>query len=183
LPDLSAIQLLLDTWIGSYCILEQPKRAFIGEMRTRKPNPRGWLPTVCRTQGSEIAWWTFACLLLASAACAIARAQLPFDLPKTAPQDGASLFVNQCGTCHVVQPGAQPRQGPNLAGVYMRRAGTLDGFHYSAGFARATFVWDDTHLDAWLSSPQRLILGAVMLYRQDDPAIRLTIIAWLKEQH
>ncbi len=87
----------------------------------------------------------------------MARAQLPFDLPKAAPQDGASLFVNQRGTCHTVEPRAPPRQGPNLAGVYMRKAGTLAGFRYSAGFARTAFDWDDTHLDAWLSSPQRLI--------------------------
>jgi cytochrome c len=130
-----------------------------------------------------VAWRMFACPLLAAGACSFAQAQLPFDLPKATSQDGASLFANQCGTCHVVQPGAPPRQGPNLAGVYMRKAGTLDGFHYSAGLARAAFVWDDTHLDAWLSSPQRLIPGAVMLYHQDDPAIRRTIIAWLKEQH
>jgi cytochrome c len=179
----SAVRLLLDTWIGRYSVLGKPKRAFIGEMRTRNTNPRGWLPAVCRTRGSEFAWWTFACLLLATAACPIARAQLPFDPPKTAPQDGASLFVTQCGTCHVTQPGAPARQGPNLAGVYMRKAGTLDGFRYSDGFTHAAFVWDDTHLDAWLSSPQRLIPGAVMLYRQDDPAVRRTIIAWLKEQH
>ncbi len=132
---------------------------------------------------SEIAWRSVACLLLATAGRPTARAQLPFDLPKAAPQDGASLFVSQCGTCHVVQHGAPPRQGPNLAGVYMRKAGTLDGFHYSAGFARAAFVWDDTHLDVWLSSPQRLIPGSVMLYHQDDPAIRRTITAWLKDQH
>jgi cytochrome c len=124
-----------------------------------------------------------ACLLLATGARPPARAQLPFDLPKAAPQDGASLFVNQCGTCHTVLQPAPPRQGPNLAGVYMRKAGTLPGFRYSAGFARSAFVWDDTHLDAWLSSPQRLIPGSVMLYRQDDPAIRRTIIAWLKDQH
>jgi cytochrome c len=152
-------------------------------MRTKKTNPRGWLATVCRAQGSEVARRTFACLISAMAGRPIAHAQLPFDLPKATPQDGASLFGNQCGTCHVVQPGAPPRQGRNLAGVYMRKAGTLDGFHYSDGFAHAAFVWDDTHLDAWLSSPQRLIPGAVMLYHQDDPAIRRTIIAWLKEQH
>jgi cytochrome c len=134
-------------------------------------------------RGIEIAWRMFACMLLATGMSPMARAQLPFDLPTAAPQDGASLFVNQCGTCHVVQHDAPPRQGPNLAGVYMRKVGTLAGFHYSAGFAQAAFVWDDTHLDAWLSSPQRLIPGAVMLYHQDDPAIRRTIIAWLKEQH
>jgi cytochrome c len=110
-------------------------------------------------------------------------AQLPFDLPKPTPNDGASLFIAQCGTCHAVEHGAQPRQGPNLAGVYMRKAGTLQGFHYSDEFAQAEFVWDDAHLDAWLGSPQRLIPGAVMLYHQDDPAMRRTIITWLKDQH
>jgi cytochrome c len=124
----------------------------------------------------------FVRLMLACGAYSEARAQMPFDLPKAAPQDGAALFVSQCGTCHTVDPRAPLRQGPNLAGVYMRKAGTLGGFHYSDGFAQATFVWDETHLDAWLAGPQRLIPGAVMLYHQDDKAIRGAIIAWLKEQ-
>jgi cytochrome c len=122
-----------------------------------------------------------AALLLAVAADA--RAQLPFDIPKPAAPTGATLFASQCGTCHTVERGAPLRQGPNLAGVYQRKAGTLDGFRYSAGFAKADFVWDDAHLDAWLSNPQKLIPGAVMLYRQGDPATRASIIAWLKEQH
>jgi len=56
-------------------------------------------------------------------------------------------------------------------------------FHYSSGFARVAFAWNEAHLDAWLTNPQKLIPGAVMLYRQADPAIRASIIAWLKEQH
>ena len=128
-------------------------------------------------------WRSFACLLLLTGAAAMARAQMPFDLPKAAPQDGASLFANQCGTCHTTQQDAPQRLGPNLAGVYLRKAGVVPAFHYSPGFARAGFVWDDAHLDTWLSTPQELIPGAVMLYRQDDPAIRRRIIAWLKEQH
>jgi cytochrome c len=154
-------------------------------MQTENTDRRRWLqfPNVLRTRGTKIARRTFVYLLLGTTVRPMAHAQLPFELPKQIPQDGASLFINQCGTCHVVQHGAPPRQGPNLAGVYMRKAGSLDGFHYSAELARAAFVWDDTHLDAWLSSPQRLIPGAVMLYHQDDPVIRRTIIAWLKEQH
>jgi cytochrome c len=122
-----------------------------------------------------------AALLIA--VTANAQAQLPFDVPKPAPPTGAALFASQCGTCHTVERGAPPRQGPNLAGVYERKAGTLDGFRYSAGFTDADFAWDDTHLDAWLTNPQKLIPGAVMLYRQADPATRASIIAWLKEQH
>jgi cytochrome c len=123
------------------------------------------------------------CQLIVAGIAPMTYAQLPFDVPKPVAPTAASLFASQCGTCHTVEPGAPPRQGPNLAGVFNRRAGTLTGFHYSPGFANAGFVWDDTHLDAWLANPQKLIPGAVMLYRQPDPAIRASIIAWLKEQH
>jgi cytochrome c len=128
-------------------------------------------------------WRMVASSLLLTGASSMALAQLPFDLPKAPSQGEASLFAAQCGTCHTVEHNAPPRQGPNLAGVYLRKAGTLPGFHYSPGFAAVGFVWDDAHLDAWLVSPQKVIPGAVMLYHQDDPAIRRSIIAWLKEQH
>src|SRR5208282_974933 len=36
-------------------------------------------------------------------------------------------FLTSCGTCHSTEPGAPPRQGPNLFGVYGRKAGTLEG--------------------------------------------------------
>ena len=109
-------------------------------------------------------------------------AQLPMPEDNAAAPDGATLFVNQCGTCHSVTRGDAPRQGPNLAGVFGRKAGTAPGFSYSQGFSKADWVWDEAHLQKWLTQPQDLIPGAVMLYRQPDPAIRGSIIAWLKEQ-
>jgi cytochrome c len=117
----------------------------------------------------------------AALAGGVGRAQLPLPTEE-APADGATLFANQCGTCHTVDPTAPPRQGPNLAHVFGRRAGSLDGFKYSAGFANVVFVWDEARLDAWLTNPQAVIGSAVMLYRQRDPAKRKTIIDWLKEQ-
>ena len=106
-----------------------------------------------------------------------------FTVPdETAKPDGAALFANQCGVCHSFDP-AEQRQGPTLKGVYDRKAGSVPGFAYSPGFAKADFNWDDAHLDAWLTSPQAVIPGAVMLYRQADPETRQTIIAYLKEQH
>ncbi|MGC1412020.1 MAG: c-type cytochrome [Acetobacteraceae bacterium] len=130
-----------------------------------------------------MSWRVILCQVIVAGAASTAHAQLPFDVPKPAAPSAASLFVSQCGTCHTVEHGAAPRQGPNLAGAFNRKAGTLSGFHYSPGFANAAFVWDATHLDAWLADPQKLIPGAVMLYRQPDPAVRASIIAWLKEQH
>jgi cytochrome c len=69
-----------------------------------------------------------------------------------------------------------------LRGVFDRGAGSLPGFKYSPGFAAAGFVWDEQHLDLWLTDPQALIAGAVMPYKQADPKTRLAIIQYLKEQ-
>ena len=106
-------------------------------------------------------------------------AQLP-DLPKPSP---ATLFRNQCGTCHVLNPADGQRQGPPLAGVIGRKPGSVPDFHYTGDFANAGFVWDAAHLDAYLSNPQALIPGSAMAYRQDNPDTRHTIIAYLEAQH
>jgi cytochrome c len=116
-------------------------------------------------------------MLLAGAA----MAQMP--LPEAKPPDGPTLFKQQCATCHTNNATDPARQGPSLFGVVGRRAGSVDGFHYSAGFAKADFVWDDTRLDAWITNPQAMIPGAVMAYRQAKPEIRTAIIAYLKELH
>ncbi len=105
-----------------------------------------------------------------------------FQVPALPPPDSATLFANQCGVCHSLNPADPPRQGPLLRGVFDRPAGSLRGFKYSPGFATAGFIWDEPHLDHWLTDPQVLIPGAVMLYKQADPKIRLAIIEYLKEQ-
>jgi cytochrome c len=109
----------------------------------------------------------------------MASAQMP--LPAAKPPDGAALFKQQCATCHTTNLSEPIRQGPSLFKIVGRRAGTTDGFRYSAGFAKAAFVWDDARLDAWMTSPQEMIPGAVMAYRQSKPEIRAAIIAFLKE--
>lgn len=104
-----------------------------------------------------------------------------FVLPVAKPPDGAALFKQQCATCHTINLSEPVRQGPPLFKIIGRRAGTADGFHYSAGFANADFVWDDARLEAWLANPQAMIPGAVMVYRQARPETRAAIIAYLKE--
>ena len=117
-----------------------------------------------------------------TASMAIHRtATAQFTIPEPAKPDGATLFARQCGTCHVVAAGAGPRQGPNLAGVFGRPAGTLPGFKYVGNFAAAAIVWDAATLDAYLTNPQALVKGSIMAYRQADPAVRQTIITWLQD--
>jgi cytochrome c len=108
-----------------------------------------------------------------------AAAQVP--LPVAKPPDGATLFKQQCATCHTIDRSEPVRQGPPLFKVIGRAAGKVDGFRYSAGFAKADFVWDDARLDAWLANPQEVIPGTIMAYRQSKAETRATIIAYLKE--
>ena len=102
-------------------------------------------------------------------------------LPAAKPLDGATLFKQQCATCHATNLSDPARQGPPLVRVFGRQAGKADGFHYSSGFTQANFVWDDARLDAWLTNPQAVIPGAVMAYRQAKPEVRAAIITYLKE--
>ena len=109
----------------------------------------------------------------------VAGAQMP--LPAAKPPDGATLFKQQCATCHTTNLSDPIRQGPSLFKIIGRPAGKMDGFHYSAGFAKADFAWDEARLDAWLTNPQQMIPGAVMAYRQARPETRAAVIAYLKE--
>jgi cytochrome c len=96
------------------------------------------------------------------------------------PLQGEALFVKNCGTCHVISATPAQRQGPNLYGVIGRPAGKLKDFTYSKALARAKFAWTQDKLDAWLTDPARLVPGSVMTYRQADPAVRSSIIAYLE---
>ena len=94
-------------------------------------------------------------------------------------------FKKSCGTCHVAEAGAGPRQGPNLFGVVGRAAGSVEGFNYSPAFvaAKSGIVWDEQTLDRWLTDPQAVIPGAVMPYKQADPDKRKLVIEYLKTRH
>jgi cytochrome c len=116
-----------------------------------------------------------------SAALVVNVAAAQMTLPAAKPPDGAALFKQQCATCHTTNLSDPVRQGPPLLEVVGRHAGKIDGFHYSAGLAKADFVWDEARLDAWLTNPQDVIPGAFMAYRQAKPEIRTAIIAYLKE--
>src|SRR5258707_15799101 len=105
----------------------------------------------------------------------IAGAQMP--LPAAKPPDGATLFKEQCATCHTTNLSDAARQGPSLFRIVGRQAGKVDGFHYSAGFAKAEFVWDD----AWLANPQAIIPDAIMAYRPPNAETRAALIPYLKE--
>ena len=96
---------------------------------------------------------------------------------------GALQFKKSCGTCHTTDPKAPVRQGPNLHGVVGRPAGSLKGFKYSPAFAKAApgITWTAEMIDRWITDPQQVIPGTVMLYHQSDPDKRQLIIGYLQK--
>lgn len=99
--------------------------------------------------------------------------------PAASEEDGAALFMSQCGVCHVLKASDGPRQGPNLEHLFGRKAGSVEGFPYSNGLRTADFEWGPEQLEAWLVDPQNMIPDSYMLYKQADPATRAKIVEYL----
>jgi cytochrome c len=96
--------------------------------------------------------------------------------------NGAALFTAQCGACHTLSAKDPVRQGPNLGNVYGRKVGSVAGFAYSPDYTKANFIWDDQHLNGYLTQPTSVLPDSYMEYQQPDAAIRAQIIAYLKQE-
>src|SRR5512132_1797971 len=94
---------------------------------------------------------------------------------------GKVVFENQCAVCHATTPEFH-KEGPSLAGVYGRRAGTAPFFAGYKGLRGADFVWDERTLDAWLADPRGLLNGknTAMTFRLTDAGQRTDVIAYLE---
>jgi cytochrome c len=109
-----------------------------------------------------------ALLLLALAAPAFAEGDAA---------NGTKLF-SRCSVCHSVN--GQAKIGPTLAGVYGRKAGSLEGVKYSKALAASDLVWNDDTLDRFLAAPSKLVPGTAMAINLSKPDDRADMIAYLK---
>jgi len=53
---------------------------------------------------------------------------------------GAEVF-RACIACHTISPDDGNRAGPSLHGVFGRRIGTADGYHFSQALREMDIVW------------------------------------------
>lgn len=86
-----------------------------------------------------------------------------------------------CRSCHTLAEGAPNMTGPNLYGVFGRKAGAVEGYNYSDAVKAAGFVWDAEHLDQWLANPRTFMPGTKMSFAGlKDETARRDLIAYLK---
>jgi len=85
-----------------------------------------------------------------------------------------------CRSCHTIAPGGANMTGPNLHGVFGRKAASVEGFKYSEALKGSTIVWDGAHLDEWLEKPQTYLPGTKMAFAGvKDAKDRTDLIAYL----
>jgi cytochrome c len=105
-------------------------------------------------------------------------AQMP--LPAAKPPDGATLFKQQCATCHTTTRPSRRGKARRCSRSSAGRPARCDGFHYSRGFARPTSSGTTPGSTPGCQSAGDHP-GAIMAYRQPKAETRAAIIAYLKE--
>ena len=100
------------------------------------------------------------------------------------PAAGEDVF-RKCRSCHEVGPEAKTRLGPVLNNLFGRKAGTIEGFKYSASNLEkgaAGLVWTEETLFKYLEDPRSYIPGTTMAFAGlADEQDRRDVIAYLKQ--
>lgn len=104
---------------------------------------------------------------------------------KAQDAEAGQRVFNQCRACHTINQGGRNGVGPNLFGVWDRRAGSIDGFRYSAPMrerAAAGLVWNEENMRAYITDPKAVVPGGSMSYvglRNEEQ--RNNLLAYLRQ--
>ncbi|HZZ88450.1 MAG TPA: cytochrome c family protein [Caulobacteraceae bacterium] len=109
-------------------------------------------------------------------------AELPAAYQVADLSNGEAKFA-VCRSCHTTPEGGDDMTGPNLWGVFGRKAGSKPEFAYSDDLKNAGWAWDADRLDKWIENPRGVLAGTKMTFvGVPDAKDRRDVIAFLKVQ-
>lgn len=94
---------------------------------------------------------------------------------------GEKVFA-PCKACHQIGETAKNAVGPELNGVIGRKAGSVEGYNYSAANKNSGLTWDEATFREYIKDPKAKVPGTKMIYAglKDDKKID-DLIAFLKQ--
>lgn len=94
---------------------------------------------------------------------------------------GERVFA-QCRTCHQIGENARNGVGPQLNGLFGRKAGTVPGYSYSSAYQNLDKVWSEENFTVYIKDPRGVTPGTKMVYPGlKDPTQIANVIAFLKQ--
>ena len=76
---------------------------------------------------------------------------------------GERVFT-QCRACHQVGETARNLVGPVLNGLFVRKAGTVEGYSYSPANKGSALTWDEATFRDYIKDPKAKMPGTKMIY-------------------
>ena len=123
-------------------------------------------------------WITAAAVIVAG----LAIAGGPAAAQSGEASKGQRVFNTQCKACHTVEKDGAQTTGPNLYGLFGRKAGSSAGYDYSEAMKNSGIVWDDATLADYNRDPKGKVPGTKMVYNGVKNAGQLAdLVAYLKE--
>jgi cytochrome c len=99
-------------------------------------------------------------------------------------QDAASgeKAFGLCRACHQVGSTAKNAIGPELNGLFGRKAGSVEGYNYSEANKNSGITWDEATFAEYIKDPRAKIPGTKMVFAglKDEKRIK-DLTAFLKQ--